>query len=345
MGTDSKKVWGDQKTQFFYELSPEKILASTEKIGLPATGRILQLNSMENRVYDIEVDVDPETSKTKYDSFRIIKFYRPGRWSQAQIAEEHRYLQDLVDNEIPVVAPISLENGSSIGECDGLFFSIFPKIGGRAPDELTADQFSQVGRLLGRMHQVGKSRPVEHRVEITPESFAVDNMTYLKEEKLIPVDLESRYFEACQQIVDLMQAPLKNCDKFRIHGDCHLGNLLWAAEGPFWVDFDDMLLGPAVQDIWLMLPGRDEHALEMRRQLLAGYTTMCDFNPEELRMIEGLRALRIIHFSGWIARRWEDPSFQRAFEYFNTYQYWSEQTRDLETQAITLRNQLQATYY
>ena len=192
---------------------------------------------------------------------------------------------------------------------------------------------------MARMHLVGAAKKSEYRFILNVENFGKNSTEYIKSKNLIPMDLESRYMNAANAIIQMLEIHLSNVDKQRIHGDCHLGNLLWGAEGPFWVDFDDMLRGPKVQDLWLMLPGRDEYGLQMRQNLLMGYQSMSDFNVEELKLIEGLRALRFMHFSSWISRRWEDPAFKRAFTWFNTWEYWNEQTSDLEMQLRLLQEE------
>jgi len=329
----SRHAWGDEETKFFYELTPEKILDACESTGLECTGRVLALNSMENRVYEVEIETD-EKPKTPSDRFRIVKFYRPGRWSREQIQEEHQFLQDLVKAEIPAVAPLALEDGSTIGEVAdaGIWYTIFPKVGGRSPDELTDDQVAWVGRLLGRMHAVGASRTAERRITLDPQTYGIDNLKYLTDHNILPAEIKSRYIAAVEAICTASDPWFRAAKMQRIHGDCHLGNLLWASSGPFWVDFDDMVRGPVVQDLWLMIRGRDEDAQRQLEILVSNYETMAPFQRETLRLIEPLRALRFVHFNAWIAKRWSDPAFPRVFGHFGTERYWMEQLHDLESQ-------------
>ena len=328
-------AWGSNDTQYFFELTPDRILDAVEESGLPCTGRAMALNSMENRVYEVEIEL-PEDFKVKSPSerFRIVKFYRPGRWSRDQILEEHQYLQDLIQNDIPVVAPQPFEDGSTLkkmGDAD-IYFTVFPKVGGRSPQELGDEQLQRIGRLLARMHNVGASRTSEYRIPIQPDTYAKTSLNYLMTHQVIPRHLQERYQNAVLNICELSEPWFSQSDSIRIHGDCHLGNLLWNDQGPFWVDFDDMVRGPAIQDIWLVVPGRDQEAKTQRSILLEAYEQFRDFDYNTLKLIEPLRALRFIHFSGWIGKRWQDPAFPRAFPHFGSEQYWQEQVYDLEEQ-------------
>jgi Ser/Thr protein kinase RdoA (MazF antagonist) len=327
-------AWGNRETSYFYSLTPDKVLSAVETAGYRCTGRTMAMNSMENRVYDVEIDLDGEKAASKSDHFRIVKFYRPGRWTREQIQEEHDFLRDLRDNDIPVVAPEVLENGKTIGivpEVE-IFYSVFPKVGGRSPDEMDGQQLEIVGRLLARLHGVGRIREAKSRIPIDEVTYGVNNLKYLLDAQTIPLDLKSRYQKAAEEVVKLADPLLKRFPKQRLHGDCHLGNLLWGPQGPFWVDFDDMVVGPCIQDIWLVVPGRDAYGIEQREILLDAYSSMNTFDRASLALIEPLRALRFIHFSAWISRRWKDPAFPRAFPNFNSWDYWNEQTLDLEEQ-------------
>lgn len=333
---------GSGETKFFYDLSPEKILAAVEKLGLRCTGRCLALNSMENRVYEVEIDFEDETlSKSHPSRFRIAKFYRPGRWTKEQILEEHQFLFDLADCDIPVVAPIRDTNNVSLHEVDstGILFAIFNKVGGRSPDEFNREQLPQIGRLLARLHNVGSTREASHRLHLTTDTLGLGALNAVKESGTMTADLSTRYEDTVSRICELTKPMLSSAATQRIHGDCHLGNLLWGTEGPFWVDFDDMMVGPPVQDVWLLLPGRDEHALDQLRTLLDGYQQMREFEFESLELIEPLRALRMIHFAGWIAKRWEDPAFKRTFTNFGTPGYWNELLQNLGEQLYFIENE------
>ncbi len=328
-------AFGSQETQFFYELTPDRILEAVEILGFSPTGRCLQLNSMENRVYEVEIDVDDDTLlPNDRERFRIIKFYRPGRWSRIQLEEEHRFLLDLVENEIPVIAPIRDANGETVfsflsGE---IFFSIFPKAGGRNPDELDDAQALQVGRLLARLHNVGALREAPHRLRMTPELFTDPSVDFLLDGDYIPDFLYSQFEEVLDELVGRIVPLFEGVHLQRIHGDAHLGNLLWGPAGAFWVDFDDMVIGPCVQDLWLLIAGRDEFAQAKLRVVLEGYDQFRVFDRSELRLIEPLRAMRIIHFMAWIAKRWDDPAFKRTFVTFGTERYWLEQLETLKEQ-------------
>lgn len=336
----TESMWGDAETKFFYDLTPGRVLDAVEaSTGLRCSGRVLALNSMENRVYEVELDLD-ERPANPLDSFVIAKFYRPGRWTREQILDEHAYLRELTDLEIPVVAPRTFIDGDTLHQLadGGLYYAIFPKISGRSPDELTEDHMTQVGRLLGRMHNVGAARPASHRLTLSPASYGTANLQHLMTTGLIPRDIEKDYQTVVQEIVTLTTPWFAETPVHRIHGDCHRGNLLFGRAGPhdtpslFFVDFDDMVTGPAAQDLWLLIPGRDEPSVRLLYALLDGYETMRSFDWSTLRLIEALRALRFVHFSAWIARRWQDPAFPRAFPDFNSPQYWREQLADLREQ-------------
>lgn len=332
---ESLSAWGSKETEYFYALTPHKILDAVEYFGFRCTGRSLALNSMENRVYDIEIDIeDDKMPLNSPERFRIIKFYRPGRWTREQIQEEHSFLHDLVENDIPAVAPIQMEDGNTILEMPDIkiFCAVFPKVGGRNPDELTEDQIPLVGRLLARLHNVGDIKKAKHRIELTPETYGLQSLDYLLENETLPEHLENRYADLVEEICDACAEDFKNVEYQRIHGDCHLGNLLWGKQGLFWVDFDDMVNGPCVQDLWLIFPSRDAVAQEQLRNLISAYEQMRPFDHRSLRLIEPLRALRMIHFNAWIAKRWEDPAFQRTFVEFGTEKFWNEQIRGLDEQ-------------
>jgi Ser/Thr protein kinase RdoA (MazF antagonist) len=338
-------AWGNAQTRYFFELTPDRVLESVEALGLRCTGLCTALNSFENRVYEIELE-DDDSGLTALQKRRVVKFYRPGRWSREQILEEHQFLMDLEEAEIPVVAPIGFSDGQTLHQtrsnqetqAEGIYYALFPKVGGRAPDELQDDQLRWVGRLLARIHSVGAQRSAPHRIEIGPETYGRKNLRTLlalTEGNSIPLEFAARYEKVVNEICDRAQEQFAKISPslfHRIHGDCHLGNLLWNSSGPFFLDFDDMVRGPAVQDIWLVVPGRDEDSLRQRNLLLEGYEEMRAFDNSSLRLIESLRALRWIHYSAWIARRWADPAFPAAFPQFGTHRYWQEQTQDLEQQ-------------
>jgi len=320
-------------TQYFYEITPERILRAVETLGVRCTGRVLQLNSMENRVYEVELDLDDsESLASPSQRFRIIKFYRPGRWTKEQILEEHQFLADLRSDDIPVISPIKFGDGQTLHlEKDSeIWYTIFPKAGGRSPDELSDEQLERVGRLLARLHQAGKRRDAPHRVRLTPETYGRYNVEYLASSNTLPVEIVKSYSSIVENICQISGEWFKEAAYQRIHGDSHLGNVIWGRDGIFMVDFDDMAIGPCVQDFWLLLPGRDEEARRQLRVMLSAYEQLRSFDQREIRLIEPLRALRLVHYSAWIARRWQDPAFPRSFPHFGSNQYWREQLADLQ---------------
>jgi Ser/Thr protein kinase RdoA (MazF antagonist) len=331
----------EEETKYFYELTPEKILSAVEETEFRCTGRILTLNSMENRVYEVEIEVpDEDKLKSISEKFRIAKFYRPGRWSKDQILEEHRFLQDLEAQDIPVITPIKFEDGTTLKKTkeSDIYFAVFPKCGGRIPEEFNDQQLEIIGRLLARLHNVGASKKFKYRLELTPETYGLKNLEFLLSSNSISLEVKKNYEATVREIAKITGGLFRGLESIRIHGDCHLANILWGNNGPFLVDFDDTLSGPPVQDLWLILPGRDEEAQRQLDVMLTAYESMRHFDRASLKLIEGLRALRIIHFSAWIAKRWKDPAFQRAFTEFGTERYWQEQLATLNEQLSLISN-------
>lgn len=329
--------WGAKQTQFFFELTPDRVLRAVERLGFVCTGRSMPLNSFENRVYQVEVeDEGPAESLVSHygKKYVVIKFYRPGRWNREQIHEEHEFLRQLKDIEIPVVAPfLDQKNETNLSEDNTqIYFSCFPMVRGRSPDELSADQLEQVGRLLARIHSVGAIAPAHHRVHLTPSVYGLANLQSLLDNNTIPPEHREQYVFYVQEICKTTQPWFHRFPVQRIHGDCHLGNLLWGADGPFFLDFDDMVMGPPIQDLWLLIPGRDEEAKEKFEILCTGYEQMRPLDRKAFVLIEALRALRFVHFTAWIAKRWDDPAFPRAFPEFGTDKYWRTQVQDLRDQ-------------
>jgi Ser/Thr protein kinase RdoA (MazF antagonist) len=329
----------------FFGLTPDRVLDAVEASGLICTGRCFTLNSFENRVYDVELDIELDPAERRPSARnRIVKFYRPGRWSEAQILEEHRFLLDLAAAEIPAVAPLAFPDGRTLHRtaAGDIWYAIFPKQGGRAPDELTDEQLLRIGRLLARIHAVGAAREAPTRVQIGAETYGRQNLDFLLAGDWIPPEFRARYETVARSLFRKCDALFASGFKIsqRIHGDCHLGNLILvpAPAGselpatPYFVDFDDMVRGPAVQDVWLLVPGRDDEAVRQRATLIEGYEEMRVFDRASLALIEPLRALRFIHYTAWVARRWQDPAFPLAFPEFGTHRYWSDETRDLEEQ-------------
>lgn len=317
-----------EHTRYFYDLTPDRVLDAVEKsLAYPCTGRLLPLNSMENRVYDIELTEAPLSAV-------VAKFYRPGRWSAEQILEEHAFLADLNEHEIPAVAPLTLKNGSTLGQLDQeqIYFAVFPKQGGRSPDELSQQDAEQIGRLLARLHAVGKAKEAKHRLKLTADSYGKQSRDFLADHPLLPFSVRRAFLEVSADICDLAESKLAGLTVQRVHGDCHLGNLLWGREGYFWVDFDDMLVAAPAQDLWLMVPDRDDYSRRLLEQLLRGYEQMNHIEAGSLAAIESFRSLRMLHFSAWVSRRWEDPAFKRAFPMMEEEQYWHQLVMDLQKQ-------------
>ncbi len=307
----------------FNHLIPEQVIDAVEAGGRRCTGRFIILNSYENRVYQMELE-DEE--------WVVGKFYRPGRWSRETILEEHAFLAELEEVEIPVACPIALGDGETIGEVQGILFSVFPRVGGRSPEELDDEQVAMLGRLIARIHNIGANRDAPHRLRLTPETYGTQNLAYLLENDVIPPEARDNYVATAKQLIERIEPLFQRVPTLRIHGDCHLANLIWAPGGPTFLDFDDMVVGPAVQDIWMLVPSFDEYGQRQREILLEAYTQFRDFDPAWLRLVEPLRALRYIHYSTWVARRWDDPIFKKTFEYFGTLQYWQKEIQDLREQ-------------
>jgi len=330
----SDYMWGDNETQFFFNLTPDIVLDAVDALGFKTSGRCLALNSMENRVYEVEIEVDESQIKSPSDKFVIAKFYRPGRWSEQQIRDEHQFMMDLNEVEVPVVSPLSFDGETLFKLKDSdLWYTLFPKKGGRVPEEMNEEQLEIMGRMLARLHNVGEIKSAQHRINISPETYGIQNLKFLIDNKTIPPQYEQSYKMLVEKICELSAPLFANVKTHRIHGDCHWGNIIWREqEGPFFIDFDDMLVGPAVQDIWLVVPGRDQYALQDRAILLESYQTMREFDHSTLKLIEPLRTLRFIHFTAWTAKRWEDPAFKKAFPDFGSERYWEVQINDLREQ-------------
>jgi len=302
------------------------------------------MNSMENRVYEVEIYSD---SSNPSEHSLITKFYRPGRWTKNQIQDEHDFLIELLENEIPVIAPMVID-GETIftDELSGLFYCIFPKKGGRAPDEMQIEDLEIFGRTLARLHMVGASKKAEHRLHLTPDIYGKQNLQYLLDSKVIPGHLEGSYKSLVEEICEIGTPLFKEESFIRIHGDCHLGNIIRRDSASFHlIDFDDMLMGPEVQDIWLAVPGIDQHSLQDRAIVIEAYDSMRPFPMEQIKIIEILRTLRFIHFSTWISKRWDDPAFKLHFPHFAEHHYWEIQVQDLRNQLLLIQTNLNQQQY
>lgn len=310
-------------------LSPDLVLDALDTLGLYSDGRLLALNSYENRVYQIGMEDGPPV---------VAKFYRPHRWSDAQILEEHAFVDELAAREIPVV-PASRIGGATLHHHGGFAFAVFPRHGGRAPELDDRDTLEWMGRFLGRIHAVGALEPYRMRPALNLDTFGVEPRDFLLANDFIPPELLSAWRSVVDQALDGVRGCYERAGEarlLRLHGDCHVGNVLWTPDGPHFVDFDDSRNGPAVQDLWMLLSGERADMVRQLSDLLAGYEDFCEFDPRELHLIEALRTLRLIHYSGWLARRWDDPAFPAAFPWFNTQRYWQDRILELREQVALM---------
>lgn len=327
-------AWGDEQTRFFFELTPDRVMSAVEVLGIRCTGRCLPMGSMENRVYDVEIESESEKPLSLPERSRVVKFYRPGRWSETQILEEHRFLRECEQQEIPVVSPLEFPSGKTLEreKESQIYYAVFPKRGGRSPQELNTEQLEQVGRLLARIHGVGSTWEAPSRVKLDVQTYGVSNLEFLLKENWIPEDYRANYELYAREIFKIADPWFKEFPTQRIHGDCHLGNLLWGDKGFYFLDFDDFVRGPCIQDFWLLLPGKDESTQKDLNIMLDAYEQMRPIDRKSTKLIEPLRALRFIHFGAWMAKRWKDPAFPLNFPFFNTDKYWEGQVWDLREQ-------------
>jgi Ser/Thr protein kinase RdoA (MazF antagonist) len=327
----------------FETLTPDVVMDALASVGLYGDGRQLALSSYENRVYQLHLEDGPAV---------VAKFYRPKRWSEAQILEEHAFSKELMEAEIPVVGPLAL-NGTTLHHFAGFSFSVSPSRGGRPPELDDGDVLEWIGRFLARIHTVGAARPFEHRPALNLQNFGVESREWLLANEKVPLDVQSAWAKASQDALDLiagqacltgsggLKDPYSDSIKLiRLHGDCHPGNILWtplespasAGPGPHFVDLDDARTGPAVQDLWMLLSGDRQQRSRQLGTLVDGYEQFREFDRRELALIEPLRTLRLIHYSAWLARRWEDPTFPINFPWFGSSDYWRGQVQMLEEQ-------------
>lgn len=335
---DNQGLWGEE-TRHFHLLTPDNVMNAAEGLGKRLTGRVMALNSLENRVYDVELASPIEVEKGFSPTNVIMKFYRPGRWSDKQILEEHRFLSTLIEFEVPVVAPIEF-NGSTLHlhPETNLWFAVFPKVLGRLKDELLKDEIEQVGRLIGRIHNIGSMGTFSHRLALNPITFIESNRIAL--EKVKPVEHVSftHYLKLLEQLQQMLTPLFAHLPVQRLHGDFHRGNIVWTSAGPIAVDFDDCLTGPVEQDLWLLFPGKDSYSLEDRDRFLSAYKEMTRKDHLKMNLTEALRAMRMVHFNTWIAKRWDDHSFQRVFPQFTSANYWDMELIDLRVQIGNLQD-------
>ncbi|MCM2491477.1 serine/threonine protein kinase [Burkholderia glumae] len=313
----------------FAGLTPERVLDALDSVLMPAglrtDGRLLALNSYENRVYQVGVEDGPPI---------VAKFYRPRRWSDAAILEEHAFVAELAAREIPAVPARELD-GRTLHAFAGFRFSVFERRGGRAPELDRRDTLEWLGRFIGRIHAVGATAAYVERPSLDIRSFGYDSRDTLLAGGVVPDDVRPAYETVLALALEGVEAAFARAGEVRMlraHGDCHPSNVLWTDAGPHFVDFDDSRMAPAIQDLWLLLPGDRAGASAALADLLAGYEDFCEFDPRELHLIEALRTLRLIHYSAWLARRWDDPAFPAAFPWFNTQRYWEARVLELREQ-------------
>lgn len=313
----------------FAGLTPDLVLDAVESLGLMTDGRQLALNSYENRVYQVGLDEAPPV---------IVKFYRPNRWPDGAILEEHGFTQELADREIPAVAPARIR-GTTLHEHGGFRFSVTPRRGGRAPELGDPDVLEWIGRFIGRIHAAGETKPFEQRPTLDIASFGDEPRAYLLAHDWIPPDLADAYRSVSEHAL----AGVRHCFEraveirpLRLHGDCHVGNMLWTDDGPHFVDFDDTRTGPAIQDLWMLLSGDRAEMSAQLGYVLDGYEDFRTLDLRELHLVEALRTLRLLHYSAWIARRWDDPAFPAAFTWFGTQIYWQDRILELREQIAAM---------
>jgi Ser/Thr protein kinase RdoA (MazF antagonist) len=316
-------------------LTPDVVLNAIDSTGLATDGHQLALNSYENRVFQVGLEDG---------SFVVAKFYRPGRWSDVQILEEHAFIAELAEREIPAVPALSIA-GNTLHSFEGFRFAIFSRSGGRAPNMDDPSVREWLGRFLGRIHAVGRVKSYIDRPALDIATFGVEPRLYLLEGDWLPLELKSVYAGVSQQALDLIaiQYDRGAHHSLRLHGDCHEGNVLWTDSinnvGPHFVDFDDSRMGPAVQDFWMLLGAGRSEQTERLADLLEGYEDFAEFDRRELALIEPLRTLRLLHYSAWIARRWDDPAFPAAFPWFNTQRYWEDRILELREQIAAMQEE------
>jgi Ser/Thr protein kinase RdoA (MazF antagonist) len=307
-------------------LTPDRVLDALESVGLRGDGRLLALNSYENRVYQVWMEDGPAL---------VAKFYRPARWTDAQIQEEHAFVALLADTDIPAVAAMALTNGRTLHAFSGFRFAVYPKRGGRAPELEDRDTLKWLGRVIGRMHAQGALQAFRVRPALDIASFGEEPRDFLLSHGFIPADLLDAWRSVVAQALDGVRhcfARAGEVRTLRLHGDCHAGNVLWTDAGPHFVDFDDARTGPAIQDVWMLLSGNRSDMTRQLADVLSGYDDFYEFDSSELHLVEALRTLRLIHYAAWLARRWDDPAFPAAFPWFNTQRYWQDRILELREQ-------------
>ena len=345
----------DSSTHPYASLTPDVVLNALESLGLQCDGRLLALNSYENRVYQVGLEPSSRESLTREPV--VAKFYRPARWSDAQILEEHAFAHELAEAEVPVVAPLVFE-GRTLREFDGFRFAVFPRRGGRAPELDDPETLEWLGRFIGRIHAVGGTKPFKARPRLDIESFGEEPRAFLLASNFIPDDLKPAWKQVAELALEGVRACFARAGDvayLRVHGDCHASNVLWTPPGtdhsskpdvvcpprsiggPHFVDLDDARMAPAVQDFWMLISG-DRHAMGSQLgKLLKGYEDFVEFDDRELHLVEALRTLRLLHYSAWLARRWDDPAFPIVFPWFNGARYWQDRVLELREQVAAMQ--------
>ena len=356
-------------THPFEALTPDVVMDALASVGLHGDGRLLALSSYENRVYQLHLENEAAHDTGKARAV-VAKFYRPERWSEAQILEEHAFSAELMATEIPVIGPLTL-NGATLHHFGGFAFSVSPSRGGRPPELDNPEVLEWIGRFLARIHSVGAKRPFTSRPALDLQSFGIDSLEWLLGHNQVPLDVQSAWQKAAQSAIDVIaeyacltrangqngsQKPVNSgfdgvkgdsIKLLRLHGDCHPGNILWtptdapaaAGPGPHFVDLDDCRTGPAVQDLWMLLSGDRQQRTRQLGALVDGYEQFREFDRRELALIEPLRTLRLIHYSAWLARRWADPTFPINFPWFGSSDYWQGQVQMLEEQMEAMQEE------
>ncbi len=314
----------------YSNLTPDAVLSAVEELGFETDARIFPLNSYENRVYQVGIS---------NGTFLIVKFYRPGRWTRDQILEEHSFLQELADLEIPVVPAMNFGDQGSLLKYQGFHVAVFPQFIGRPPELDSLDNLLIMGRYVGRIHAVGEQGNFKARESLSIDRFCVQSREFLLGHDFIPSDLVPAYDTLSAELIEKIEqrfSAIKDLHSLRIHGDCHPGNVLWRDDVPHFVDFDDAIVGPAIQDLWMMLSGDRDQRQAQLLELVEGYNEFHEFKVRELALIESLRTMRLMHYAAWLARRWNDPAFPMSFPWFNTQRYWSEHILELREQVAAL---------
>jgi Ser/Thr protein kinase RdoA (MazF antagonist) len=314
----------------FDALTPDLIQDALRHAGHEGDGRLTPLNSYENRVFQVGVEGGPPL---------VVKFYRPHRWNAAALQEEHDFAAELASQEVPVAAPLPGPDGATLLQHAGFRYAIFPRLAGRWPDLENAESLETLGRFLGRIHAVGRTRHFQHRPQVDVNSLGHGPRQWLLQQRAVPSALAEQYSRLSAELLARISAgfaAVAHPRLLRLHGDCHPGNILWGGQGPAFVDLDDCRSGPAVQDLWMLLAGSRGEREAQLGALLTGYQTFCDFDAAELALIEPLRALRMLHYAAWLAQRQDDPAFPRAFPWFGGMKYWEDHLQQLREQLDAL---------